>query len=239
MVSLIVNDTPDTTARSVGSGPTFNSTFDADRLKKILSQCNPAVSDKLRFWFNETLNSAVDQQKESSHCDNWIIADSSRLLEKARQHFQNLQFSAVHHGPFEVGVNWHIQQLDQLQSGKFMLSTGEYHLAVDGPGLGGRNTHFVLEMADQIFFKNVLSWSSDKLKQVTILSVGTDGTDGPTDAAGACFNYDLFTQSLSQGISPEGALKSFDSYRFFEKMGGLIKTGPGPINLMDIRAICL
>ena len=109
------------------------------------------------------------------------------------------------------------------------------NVKVSGDGLGGRNTHFVLEMANQLFYENVLKLKQDQLKQLFILSVGTDGSDGPTDAAGAYFSYNEYTKVGHELIKLE--LKKFDSYNFFNDLGTLIKTGPTGTNLMDLRII--
>ena len=71
-------------------------------------------------------------------------------------------------------------------------------------------------------------------------SVGSDGTDGPTDAAGAWINQDSYLSSQEAGLYPEQYLANNDSYNFFKQTGGLIKTGPtgpgmtaGPVNRND------
>ena len=70
---------------------------------------------------------------------------------------------------------------------------------------------------------------------VIVASVGTDGTDGPTDAAGAFVTGNTFKQSEEKGVVLDKYLSDNDSYHFFEKVGGLIKTGPTNTNVMDIR----
>jgi glycerate-2-kinase len=67
-----------------------------------------------------------------------------------------------------------------------------------------------------------------------VLSAGTDGNDGPTDAAGAVVDSDTFRYALSENIDPAKFLSEFDSYHFFKKAGGHIITGPTMTNVMDI-----
>lgn len=111
-----------------------------------------------------------------------------------------------------------------------LLMGGETTLQVTGQGKGGRNQHFVLSA-----MKELLKIKPDKPKNnVTLISAGTDGTDGPTDAAGAMFtSQQLYSEDFGME-KIEKFLKEFDSYNFFEAHGGLIKTGPTQTNVMDI-----
>jgi glycerate-2-kinase len=67
--------------------------------------------------------------------------------------------------------------------------------------------------------------------------MGTDGIDGPTDAAGAMADSDVFQSSCDKGLYIGDYLDNNDAYVFFEQTGGLIKTGPTGTNLMDIAAL--
>jgi len=75
------------------------------------------------------------------------------------------------------------------------------------------------------------------LKNVTILSAGTDGTDGPTDAAGAIADDTSIARAQAAGLSASEFLANNDSYHFFDKLGDLVKTGPTGTNVMDIRVL--
>ena len=110
----------------------------------------------------------------------------------------------------------------KLKNSKTALSFGELNIEVKNKGLGGRNTHFVLVLANELFYKNILNLKKDQLKQLFILSVGTDGTDGPTDAAGAYFSYEEYTKVGHERIMLE--VNKYDSYNFFYQLGTLIKT---------------
>ena len=71
--------------------------------------------------------------------------------------------------------------------------------------------------------------------ELAFVSGGTDGEDGPTDAAGAYIDQNVFSQMLSQQLNPEDYLKRCDAYRFFEQTHGLLKTGPTGTNVCDLR----
>ena len=99
-----------------------------------------------------------------------------------------------------------------------MLAGGETTVQVKGIGKGGRNQQFALAAA--IALRNS--------SEITLLAAGTDGSDGPTDAAGA------IVDGLSYNEEAEKYLHKNDAYRFFEKYRGLIKTGPTHTNVMDV-----
>ncbi len=75
------------------------------------------------------------------------------------------------------------------------------------------------------------------LESVVVLSGGTDGTDGPTDAAGAIADGHTIQRAESLELSPADSLADNDSYHFFEKLEDLIKTGPTNTNVMDLRVM--
>jgi hydroxypyruvate reductase len=106
-----------------------------------------------------------------------------------------------------------------------VLSGGETTVTIKGRGLGGRNQEFVLAAA-----MSLGGW-----KKVVVLSAGTDGTDGPTDAAGAVADGLTVQRAQTLGLNPATFLSNNDSYRFFEKLGDLVKTGPTNTNVMDLR----
>jgi glycerate-2-kinase len=95
--------------------------------------------------------------------------------------------------------------------------------------LGGRNTEFALAFAEKIRGAD----------GIVLLSAGTDGTDGPTDAAGAIVDGDIIDRAEAAGINPRDYLENNDSYHFFKAAGGLLITGPTGTNVMDLQIILL
>jgi hydroxypyruvate reductase len=111
-----------------------------------------------------------------------------------------------------------------------LLSGGEpvVRLTVtDQPRKGGRNQELVLAAAVRL-------WDED-LSRLAILSGGTDGEDGPTDAAGAWFDADVRRQAVACGLDPRKYLEINNAYPFFAEAGGLLVTGPTHTNVMDVR----
>jgi len=77
----------------------------------------------------------------------------------------------------------------------------------------------------------------DGWKGISLLSAGTDGTDGPTDAAGAIVNGTTCKRARQANLYPREFLLANDSYTFFESLGDLLKTGPTRTNVMDIMCM--
>jgi len=110
-----------------------------------------------------------------------------------------------------------------------LIAGGETTVTVRGDGKGGRNTELALVFGMEI----------KGLSGITFLSAGTDGTDGPTDAAGAFVDGQTVATAAGAGITAGEYLKNNDSYTFFSRTGGLFITGPTGTNVMDIQIILL
>ena len=106
-----------------------------------------------------------------------------------------------------------------------IISGGETTVTIHGKGKGGRNQEFVLAAALAL----------NGLPHVTVLSGGTDGTDGPTDAAGAIADGLTLARARALGLKAAAYLSNNDSYHFFEPLDDLILTGPTNTNVMDVR----
>jgi glycerate-2-kinase len=106
---------------------------------------------------------------------------------------------------------------------------GETTVTVKGKGLGGRNQEIVLSAASKIV----------KMEGVAIASIGTDGIDGPTDAAGAIVDGESILRAQRSGLNNKKMLNDNNSYNFFSKIGDLIITGPTGSNVNDIALICI
>lgn len=110
-----------------------------------------------------------------------------------------------------------------------IISGGETTVTIRGRGRGGRNQEFALAGALEI----------QGLETVVLLSGGTDGTDGPTDAAGAVADHTTVKRALAMGLHPKAHLEENDAYPFFEKLGDLLITGPTQTNVMDVRILLI
>ena len=99
-------------------------------------------------------------------------------------------------------------------------------MRVKGTGKGGRNQEFILWCAHHI-----ADWDQPAL----FVSIGSDGNDGPTDAAGAIASPETARRAEKKGLSIKDYLERNDSYHFFQKLEDLIITGPTQTNVMDLR----
>ena len=110
-----------------------------------------------------------------------------------------------------------------------LISGGETTVTIKGSGLGGRNQEFVLAAALDL----------DGQDDVLVFSAGTDGTDGPTDAAGAMADGNTSARALQAGLSPQHHLDQNDAYPLFQKLGDLYVTGPTRTNVMDVHLVLI
>jgi glycerate 2-kinase len=111
-----------------------------------------------------------------------------------------------------------------------IISSGETTVHVRGRGTGGRNQEFTLAAAELL---------NQAGQSCAIASVGTDGVDGPTDAAGAYADATTIDRALAQGLPPDQYLAENDSYTFFRALEDLIHTGPTGTNVGDLQVILL
>lgn len=118
-----------------------------------------------------------------------------------------------------------------LPGRRCVISSGETTVAVVGQGRGGRNQEFALAAAEVLAAERRL---------VALASFGTDGIDGPTDAAGAIADSTTIARAGSAGLAPGASfLAANNSYEFFAGLGDLIQTGPTGTNVGDLQIILL
>ena len=108
-----------------------------------------------------------------------------------------------------------------------LLAAGETTVTVTGSGSGGRNQELALGAAIAL----------DGSEDILLASAGTDGIDGPTDAAGAFADGATVRRARARGLDPEAALRDNDAYSFFRALGDLILTGPTGTNVMDLQVV--
>ena len=107
-----------------------------------------------------------------------------------------------------------------------VISSGETTVRVRGTGRGGRNQEFALAL---------LGSRLPASRAVVVASVGTDGVDGPTDAAGATVSEATLTAASARGLDPLEYLERNDAYTFFDSLDALVKTGPTGTNVGDLQ----
>jgi hydroxypyruvate reductase len=110
-----------------------------------------------------------------------------------------------------------------------ILSGGETTVTIKGGGRGGRNQEFALAAAMDL----------EGLQGMAVLCAGTDGTDGPTDAAGAVADGATVSRARALGLDPWTHLDQNDAYPLFEALGDLVMTGPTRTNVMDVYMVLI
>ncbi len=108
-----------------------------------------------------------------------------------------------------------------------LVAAGETTVTVTGRGSGGRNQELALGAGLAL----------DGCEGILLASAGTDGIDGPTDAAGAFADGATVRRARAHGLDPEAALRDNDTYPFFRALGDLILTGPTGTNVMDLQVV--
>jgi len=108
-----------------------------------------------------------------------------------------------------------------------LVAGGETTVSVRGKGIGGRNQEVALGAALRL----------STIDGVTVASIGTDGVDGPTDAAGAIADGRTILRAEAERMDAMKALADNDSYSFFSKLGDSVVTGPTGTNVNDIAVI--
>ena len=114
-----------------------------------------------------------------------------------------------------------------------IITGGETTVTLTGEGRGGRNQEMALALLSRMLE------DPDDSRGIYFLSAGTDGNDGPTDAAGAFADEELTSRALSSGLKASAYLADNDSYRFFNTLGGLLKTGPTNTNVSDLQIMLI
>jgi hydroxypyruvate reductase len=119
-----------------------------------------------------------------------------------------------------------------LQAPACILAGGETTVTLRGPGKGGRNQEMALA-----FLAGLADASADLASRCGFLSAGTDGNDGPTDAAGAFADLGLLESAREKSLPLRAYLERNDSYAYFDAIGGLLRTGPTNTNVCDLQVL--
>ncbi len=235
VVSLLLSDVVGDLVDVIGSGPTAPdpSTFADARavLAKfgLVERVPPPVREYLELAEHET---PKPSDPIFQNVRNIVVAGNRLALEAAAQQakvlgYKPLVLSSCIQGEAREVARVHASILRDAAPGLCILSGGETTVTVKGKGKGGRNQELALALAIDI----------SGLKNVAALCAGTDGTDGPTDAAGAFASGLTMAKAVNLGMDARRYLRENNAYEFFEKLDSLLKTGPTGTNVMDINVM--
>ena len=242
MISDVVGDNPDVIASGpfVPDNATFKDALGILQKYKIESEVPQSVLTRI----TDGSNGKIDDNPQASETifesiTNVIIASNIHSLEAAEKmakelNYNTLILSSQIEGNTKDCAGMHtaiakeiVNTGNPIAKPACIISGGETTVKVTGSGKGGRNTEFAIQAAKFI----------QGIKGITVLSIGTDGSDGPTDAAGAYCTSETIKLSEENGLNINEYIESNDSYNFFDTLGTLIKTGPTNTNVMDVRII--
>jgi len=246
LISLILSDVIGDNLDSIASGPTVPDTSTFSDCLHILDKYN--IRQKIPAGVLEHLERGVKGEiKETPKAgdpvfkktQNVIIGSNIMAVKAAKEKAQELKYHSLVLSSFIEGETREVAKVhaavakEILSTGSpvsrpaCVISGGETTVTIRGKGLGGRNQEFALAAAIEI----------DGLEDVVILSGGTDGTDGPTDAAGALADGETVRRAKELGLDAEYHLLENDSYHFFKPLGDLLITGPTFTNVMDLQLV--
>ena len=242
MLSDVIGDDLDV----IGSGPTApdRSTFAGAQgiLQKygLLERVPAAVRQRIEAGARgEIPETPKPGDRIFERTENLIVGSNRLAVDAAAQAARKLGFNTLVLSTRIQGETREVARVhgaiaqEILASGRpvkppaCVISGGETTVTLRGDGLGGRNQEFALAAAIDLA----------GCQPVVVLSGGTDGTDGPTDAAGAIADGATVERAARLGLDARRFLDNNDSYHFFQPLGDLLVTGPTGTNVMDVRLL--
>jgi len=248
LVSLIISDVIGNELGVIASGPTVADTSTFFECRKILERYH-LLSNIPRPVRSHILKGARGKVQETpkqgsaifKKTINQIIGSNIQCLEAAEKKAKEMGYNTLLLSSFVQGETREVAKMqagilkEVITSGQpiprpaCVISGGETTVTIHGKGKGGRNQEFALACGIEIA----------GLKGTAVLSAGTDGTDGPTDAAGAYADGKMAGRAKKLGLDPYRYLDNNDSFHFFEQLNDLIITGPTKTNVMDLRLLLI
>jgi glycerate 2-kinase len=246
LVTLILSDVVGDDLDVIASGPTVpdsSSFYDCKNIFRrydIIDKIPKNILNHIEYGISGEIDETpkpLDPVFERTY--NLIIGSNAESLISAKEKAENLGYNVLILSSMIEGETRFIAQVhgaiarEIIKTGNplplpaCILSGGETTVTISGNGLGGRNQEFALSASIDISGK----------KNIVMLSGGTDGTDGPTDAAGAFSDTFTLKRAEKMGLDPYRFLSNNDSYHFFQNLGDLFITGPTNTNVMDLRIV--
>jgi hydroxypyruvate reductase len=237
-VSILVSDVPDSTPDALASGPTMPDSTTVEDCYRIAEKYQ-----LLEQWPHSTRELfARHALAETPKSDDplfhrsrwWTILSNQSAIQAASLAAERAGF-IVHidnscddwdYAKAADHLLGNLRELGKQFSPVCLISGGEVTVRVANGGVGGRNQQFALACADKIAGENI-----------TVVSAGTDGIDGNSQAAGAIADGTTIERARKQGLDARKALERFDAYPLFHALDDAIETGPTGNNLRDLRLL--
>lgn len=247
VISLMISDVPGDRPDVIASGPAVPDPTTFDDAWAVLERFNVAnkVPEAVRLRLEQGRVGSPDETPKPGdplfdRVETVIAARNGDALSAAATAARLLGFETTIRGETVAGeareagrrlAREALRTCSDLQAGQraCLLSGGETTVTVCGSGRGGRNQELALAFALEIA----------GTPGISLLSAGTDGIDGPTDAAGAVVDGDTVGLARRAGLDPEAHLAANDAYPLLDRCGALLRCGPTGTNVMDLQFILI
>lgn len=235
VVNVVLSDIIGDPLDAIASGPAYPDASTSADAMAVIDRYGIVVSEKMR----EAIMQETPKQLSNIHC--CITGNVKLLCEAAKASAERLGYvpqvlttmldcEAREAGAFFAALARQVRAGDACFAPPCaLIAGGETVVHLKGSGKGGRNQELALAASKGI----------DGLKNTLLFSLGSDGTDGPTDAAGGIVDGSFYAACRSRGLSVEAALENNDAYPLLKEMGGLIVTGPTGTNVNDLMVLLL
>jgi len=218
--AIVLSDVIGDRLDAIASGPAYPDGSTSEEALKIINKYDLTVTDEMLKVLS------IETPKEITNCETVITGSVSALCDAASESAKALGYQPI--------ILSSTLDCEAKEAGKFlaaiareihsMIVGGETVVRIIGKGMGGRNQELALSAALGI----------EGLEGTLIFSVGSDGTDGPTDAAGGMVDGTTAMKIRATGMEPEVYLDNNDSYHALQASGDLIMTGSTGTNVNDL-----
>ena len=248
VISLIISDVIGDPLDSIASGPTAPDTTTFEDAWDVLEKYNivEEMPESIVMTIGRGVKGAIEESPKPGdpifeRVHNFVISSNEKALSAASGRAESMGFQVITLGSYVEGEARHVgsmmagiglgmkHQSLPVDPPSMALAGGETTVRVTGEGMGGRNQELVLGAVERICGEG----------GVAIASIGTDGVDGTTDAAGAIADSKTLERAEERGMKPSSYLKRNDSYGFFSRLEDLIFTGPTLTNVNDVMAVAV
>lgn len=229
--SVVLSDVLGNPLDMIASGPAYPDSSTSEHALSVAGKYRLRMSDRARELLRE------ETPKELSNAQSVITGSVRQLCAAASEAARTLGYRPVvlsdslcctarDAGSFLASIARYSADTEESLA---FIAGGETVVHLTGHGLGGRNQELALGAAKGIA----------GLRDTLIFSVGSDGTDGPTDAAGGWVDGRTVERLSEKGISPDAVLQENDAYHALQAVDGLIMTGPTGTNVNDLSVLLI
>jgi len=229
--SIILSDVLGDDLSTIASGPAAIDVQTSEDALNIVDKYNLNITDEVKELLKQ------ETPKELNNVESNIIGSVSILCESTKDRLEKLGYQCEILNDKETSEaktlgqkigELVINKQDSKKSIAYIVG-GETVVVVKGNGLGGRNQEFALSTLDYL----------KDCKDTCVFGFGSDGSDGPTDAAGGYVDDKMYQYAIKHNIDYKAYLENNDAYHCLEKLNGLIKTGPTGTNVNDVYVLMI